>query len=140
MNHYPNHKNWFQRHWKWLAPLVIMLLSIPVFQSSLGGALKDYGTLYTNPSIYENALTQVREYKEASDFLGIPIEVSFLVEGEIRYLNNGNSATMTIPIKGSNTNAKMDVKADKVNGEWVYKLIRIRTKKPKTKIDIINDE
>ena len=114
-----------------------MLLSIPVFNSAIGGALKDYGTLYTNPSLYENALTKVREYKEASDFLGEPIGTLFLVEGEVRYFNDGNSVNMTIPIKGSITKGRMDVQANKVNNVWVYELIRVRTKNPKNSVDII---
>lgn len=133
-------KNWFQRHWKWLMPAIIIVFSIPVFQSSLDGALKDYGTLYANPTLYENALNKVREHEEASEFLGTPIETGFLVEGEVRYSNNGNSVKMAIPIKGSKIKARMDVEANKVNGEWVYKLIRIRTKKPKAQIDVLKTE
>jgi hypothetical protein len=137
LNHYPHQKNWFQRHWKWLVPVIIVLVTIPVFTSSLGGALKDYGRLYTNPSLYENALTKVKEHKKATDILGEPIETGFLFEGEVRYYNMGNSVKMVIPIKGSNLNAKMDIEAHKINGEWVYTRIRVRTKNPKNSVNII---
>jgi hypothetical protein len=93
-------KNWLQRHWKWLIPVIIVLSSIPIFQSSLGSAVKDYGTLYTNPSLYENALEIVKNDEAASNFLGKSIETLFLVEGEVHYFNNGNSVKMTLPIKG----------------------------------------
>ncbi len=140
MNESTHQKNWFQHHWKWLVPAIILLSLIPVLQSSLGGALKDYGTLYTNPSIYENALDIVRGHEEASNFLGTPIETLFLVEGEVQYFNDGNSVKMTIPIKGRKVKGRMDVEADKVNGKWVYALIRVRAKKPKVQIEVLKTE
>ena len=137
MNEFAHQKNWFQRHWKWLVPAILLLSAVPVLQSTLGGALMDYGTLYMNPELYENALTKVREHKKATDILGEPIETLFLVEGEVRYFNDGNLVNMTIPIKGSITKGRMDVQANKLNDEWVYSLIRVRTKKPKNSIYII---
>jgi len=140
MNDFSYQENWFQRHWKWLVPVIILLSAIPVLQSTLGDAIKDYGTLYSNPSLYENALTKVRQHKKASDFLGDPIETLFLVEGEVRYFNDGNSVIMTIPIKGSKIKGRMDIEANKLDDNWVYSLIRVRTKKPKAQIDVLKNE
>ncbi|WP_299223373.1 cytochrome c oxidase assembly factor Coa1 family protein [uncultured Aquimarina sp.] len=53
-----------------------------------------------------------------------------ILEGEVRYSDNNKSVDLSIRIKGSKRKASMDISADKINGEWNYKKINIRIKKP----------
>jgi len=115
------HKNWFQRHWEWLVPTIVFC-----------GVLPYYSMLYTNPS----ALHKVRAHKEASEFLGGPIETLFLVEGEVCYHTDENSVRMTIPIKGKTVKARMDIKAHNVNEESMHNVIAMRTKNLKNKLQL----
>ncbi len=137
MNHY-NQKNWLQIYGRWFVPILIVALIMIFISSPMGNAAKDFGSLYLNPSIYQDALAKVRQHKEASELLGKPIETLFLMEGEVQYYDNRNVVKMTIPIKGSKAKGRMDIEANKINNNWVYERIRVRVKNPKNFVDIID--
>ena len=87
-------KRWFVRNWKWMIPLIgIIALIIVVFSSPVGSEIKGIAAVYTESSVYKNALDKANINEEVIEKLGVLNEIDFLaiVEGSIKYSNNNNS-------------------------------------------------
>jgi len=144
MNELIENKSWIKRNWKWflLASLFCLIVVGTFFSSGLSNNVADITKAYSDNSIYENAMFQVKSNERINELLGDiePIDNMAILEGAIEYSNNNSTINTTIRIKGSKGNGKMDIEADKVNDEWKYKLVNIRIKEPKETIEIINTE
>ncbi|GGG47747.1 hypothetical protein [Bizionia arctica] len=53
-------KSWWKQNWKWLVPIIgIVLLSIfSLLSSGFGGVLGDYTKAYADPELYEGAIAK----------------------------------------------------------------------------------
>jgi len=132
-------KNYWQRHWKWIIPSTLLFLII-FLKSPIGNAVTDIAKVYADASVYENALDEVKANDTAIAILGTiaPIDKFAVVEGAVSYSNNNETVKITIRIKGSENKGKLDIIANKLNGDWVYELIQIRLKAPKKTIVIVD--
>ena len=134
-------KSWWKRNWKWLAPLIgIVLISMVVFFSSgLGTVATDITKAYTDMQLYENALQKVKSNKRVIEVLGEiePIDKLAILEGEVHYTNENQTVNSSIRIKGKKKNARMDILAVRINDEWNYKKINIRIKTPPNEKQLI---
>jgi len=138
-------KSWWKRNWKWFLPIASFTLIAVVlfFSSGLGGHMTDFAQAYSDTELYENAIAKAQRNKKVTNLLGElePIDKLAILEGEVRYSNHNKSVDLSIRVKGSKRKASMDISADKINGEWNYRKINIRIKKPveeKQTIEIIN--
>ncbi|MGS2760630.1 cytochrome c oxidase assembly factor Coa1 family protein [Sinomicrobium sp. M5D2P9] len=131
------HKSWWKRNWKWLAPACGMaLIAIYIFFSSgASGVTSDIVQAYNDTDLYENALKKAASDPRVKDLLGEmePIDKMAIIEGQVQYGNNNNTVHSTIRINGSKGKARMDISANKVNNEWSYSKITIRIKNPPEK-------
>jgi len=167
MNELIENKSWIKRNWKWFLPassFCLIVLGV-FFSSGLSNNVADITKAYSDNSIYENAMLQVKSNERINELLGdiepidnmailegaveysnnnstinTTIDNMAILEGAVEYSNNNSTINTTIRIKGSKGNGKMDIEADKVNDEWKYKLVNIRIKEPKETIEIINTE
>ncbi|WP_040279997.1 cytochrome c oxidase assembly factor Coa1 family protein [Psychroserpens damuponensis] len=127
-------KNWWKRHWKWCVPTTIIILGILLFMfSDLGSAAKDISKAYADKEIFNTAFSKVKANENAVNVLGDlqPIDDLAILEGSVQYTNNNNTFKSSTRIVGSKASGKLDLIADKIDNIWVYKLIKIRVKKPK---------
>lgn len=131
-------KNYWQHHWRWIIPSTLLFIII-VLISPIGNALTDIARVYTDASIYENALDNVKANDEAIGILGTvaPIDKFAIIEGAVSYSNNNETVKITVRIKGSKNKGKLDIIANKLNGDWAYELIQIRLKDPKETIVVL---
>ncbi|WP_025743128.1 cytochrome c oxidase assembly factor Coa1 family protein [Aquimarina pacifica] len=137
-------KSWWKRNWKWFFPLLsFILISIVLFFSSgMGGHMTHFAQAYVDTELYENAIKKAQLNKKVTNVLGElePIDNLAILEGEVHYFNDNKSVDLSIRVKGSKRKASMDIAADRINGEWNYRKINIRIKKPieeKQTIEII---
>jgi hypothetical protein len=137
-------KNWQQRHWKWLIPLIgLILLSIAIFFSSgMNRITADLVKAYADSELYDNALEKVKANQRVTDILGEikPIDKLAILEGEVQFSDDNNAVQSTIRVKGEKLTAMMDITAERINNKWIYKKLNIRIKKPiekKQTIEII---
>jgi len=140
-------KSWWKRNWKWLVSVCgISLFLIGVFiTSGMGEISAHFVRAYSDMTLYNNAIDKVNSVQKVKELLGEiePIDNLAIFEGEVQYSNNNKTVNTTIRLKGTKGYARMDIIADKVNNEWVYKKINIRIKNPPEKkqtIEIIKAE
>ncbi|TXE10752.1 hypothetical protein ES711_02260 [Gelidibacter salicanalis] len=127
-------KNWWQRHKRWFVPTlgIVCLVIGLLISSGLGAIGSDVTRAYTDPALYEDALTQVKLHPEVTKLLGTiaPIDKFAILEGQIQYTNDDQTVNSTVRINGSKGKAKLDISADRVQNEWNYKTIRVRIVSP----------
>ena len=138
MNEQSAKRNIWQRHWKWLMPLVIIILII-FMVSPIGNSITDIAKAYSDSSIYVDAFEKAKSNKQVIEILGTvePIDKFAIIEGHVAYSNNNNSVNITVRIKGSKGKGKFDIAANKVNGTWEYQVLKIRIKEPKHTIVVL---
>ncbi len=137
-------KSWWKRNWKWLIPVIgILLITITVFFSSgMNGIATDLVQAYADTELYENALNKAKSDKRVTELLGEiePIDKLAIAEGEVQYTNENKTVNSTIRIVGNKGKARMDISADRINDEWNYTKINIRIKNPPEKKQTIEIE
>ncbi|MDC7995676.1 cytochrome c oxidase assembly factor Coa1 family protein [Altibacter sp. HG106] len=103
--------------------------------SDLNKVTGDLVQAYADPELYEQAIALANKNTEAQTYLGTlaPIGNMAILEGETRYSNEHQKVTTTVRVKGTKGNARLDIKAARVNDVWQYRLIRLRIKSPPEK-------
>jgi hypothetical protein len=140
------HKNWWQRNWKWCIPFVVITSGlILILFSSIGNTATDISKAYAQKALFKDAFDIVKNHTEASSILGelAPMDNLAILEGSVYYSNDNKSFKSSTRIVGSKARGKMDISADNVDDIWVYKLIKVRVKKPEKQrqtIDILDVE
>lgn len=140
-------KSWWKRNWKWFVTICgIVVITISIFFSSgMGGITNDLFQAYADTELYDNALKKVKSDHRVTELLGEikPIDKLAILEGQVAYTNDNKKVSSSIRVVGAKGRANMDISADLVNNEWVYKKINIRIKNPPEKkqtIEIITTE
>jgi hypothetical protein len=135
------HKSWWNRHWKWIIPAVILFLITVciVLSSKVGSAIFDISQAYSETELYKGAFTKAKENERVKIVLGElkPIDKIAIFEGETSYTNNNTTIKSSIRISGDKGKARLDIIANKINNEWIYNIINVRIKKPVEKKETI---
>jgi len=127
-------KSWLQSHWKWLVPTLLVFFLLAVFFSSgMNKVASDLTNAYTDTELFNNALEKVKANETVVSILGDiqPIDQLAILEGQVNYSKNNTAVKSSIRISGTKRNARLDIIANKVNNEWIYKTLNVRIKKPK---------
>ncbi len=125
-----------QHHWKWFVPTItVIVFLILFFSSGMNKVASDLSNAYSDTELYNDALEKVKANNAAIAVLGEikPIDKLAILEGQVSYSENNTSVKSSIRIIGSKGKARLDIIANKVNAEWVYKTITVRVKQPKDK-------
>ena len=94
--------------------------------------------LYQDDFIYKNAFREINKNEEVHDVFGnlSPISLNFL-EDNVVYSNAHTIVNITTKLKGDKKKGKLDIVAHKFNNKWYYTSIKVRLKKPKRTIYVI---
>ena len=143
MNDLVEHRSWFAENWKWVAPLLTLLVICiyAVSTTKVGEGIATVAKAYNDVPLYEEALEKVKKNKQIVNVLGEiePIDNFAILEGTTFYSNNNNSIKTSIRIVGDKSRGKLDISADKENSQWVYKKIVVRVRDPKQTIIVLEE-
>ena len=132
MNELVEHKSWMQRNRIWFIPIMVLtaIIAFMFFSSGLGGKVKDVGKAYADTSLYDNAMLKVKNNSEAINVLGEikPTDNFAIAEGYVKYSEDNKEVRTTIRIKGTKQKGKLDIYAERKEGTWNYKELKIRIK------------
>lgn len=123
-----------QRHWKWFAPTILVsLLLVVFFSSGLNKMTSDLTLAYSDTELYSKALEKIKTNETVKTILGDiePIDQLAILEGQVNYSEDNTKVKSSIRIIGTKGKAKLDIIANKVETEWIYKTIVVRIKQPK---------
>ncbi|MHA7056678.1 cytochrome c oxidase assembly factor Coa1 family protein [Aquimarina sp. M1] len=140
MTDYIDKKSWWRKNRGWIFGTLILIVGFVItILTILGKPIGDFTKAVVDPSVYNSAYDMVQDDERVITLLGEvqPISIFEVLEGEVRYTEEGK-AMITVGIKGVKQKGKMDIVAFKNNNSWQYQTIRIRTKKPKKVIDVLD--
>ena len=131
-------KSWWKKNWKWVLPLSGCIAACTFVVISLITGVTDLAQAFADPSLYQNALAEANKNEQVILSLGKlgPIDKLAIAEGNAVYSDNNRTVAATVRVSGEKGKGKMDISADKTNGKWQYKNIRIRIKKTGEKIQV----
>ncbi len=134
-------KSWLSRNYKWLVPVIVILM-IAIYglvSSGFGGILSNYTKAYNDPELYEGALKEVRQNERVKTVLGNiqPIDNMTIMNGAVNYSEDNKTVNSTIKIKGDNGKAMLDISAIRAESKWDYTEIKVRIKSPQEKKETI---
>jgi len=136
-------KIWLKQNWKWSVPATILLVFIfgLFLTSNSSEGITDIVQAYNDNSLYEMAIKKANSDKRIIQSIGIiqPIDRLAILEGNTVYSNNNNSVLLSVRIKGTKGNGKLDISADKIRTVWKYKKIIVRNKSPKEEIIVVSE-
>jgi len=102
--------------------------------------MMDYSKVLSDPILYKNAFHIVNEDQRVISLFGDlkPINPLRILEGDIQYQNNHTLVNITVTLKGSKQKGKLDFTAERIDDQWEYNYIRVRTKKPVEEIVVLD--
>lgn len=134
------HKNWFNRNWKWAVPTGGCLLVIILFIAFAGTMFMGVTSLFKDSEPYKNALLKAQTNEVVIEAIGEPIETSGMTKGSINYSNGEGHTNLDIPIKGPKGKAIIRVVADKYSEEWEYILMEVIVSETHEKIPLLSGD
>ena len=135
----PPGRSWWGRNWKWVLPLGCLAPFVLVGGCVAAGIILIFGSL-KNSDAYHKSLEAVRANKEVEDVLGAPIEPSFVVSGNIYVGNSGGRAQVSYDVTGPKGSATVYAVAEKKDGEWTFRSIKVYPKDSGKRIDVRLDD
>jgi len=136
-------ESWLKRNWKWSVPATILFVLIfsLFLTSNSSESISDIIQAYNDNSLYEKAIEIANSDKRTMQKIGIiqPIDKLAILEGNTVYSNDNNSVSLSVRIKGTKGNGKLDITADKIGTAWKYKKIIVRSKNTKEEIIVVNE-
>ncbi|WP_378186757.1 cytochrome c oxidase assembly factor Coa1 family protein [Aquimarina sp. W85] len=123
--------SWISRNYKWILPVGFILLLLAFFLSMTGDATLRVGSVVANPSLVNNAIQQANGNNAVTAEYGnlSPTNSLAIIEGEVIYSNDNKTVDISLWVQGSKRRGKLDLTADYKNDTWHYRMIRMRDKK-----------
>lgn len=135
-------QNWLKRNWKWFLPtiFVIILFFTLIATSTSKNDLANITQAYAENTLFEKAIEKANTNQRVLETTGKinPIDKLAILEGNTMYSNNNKTVKVSVRIKGSKSNGKLDISAHKKGEEWEYNSIIIRIKNPKEEIKVLH--
>ncbi|MBE15970.1 MAG: cytochrome c oxidase assembly factor Coa1 family protein [Dokdonia sp.] len=131
-----DHRNWWQRNWKWALPTGGCLTIIIIFVAMVAyGVYKVTDKFSNNSSIFAFAkvIKTVQENEEVGEVLGKPIEIR--AEG-YDPMGSPEEMNLEIDLDGTAADGTLKVIARKIDEQWVYELITVTVDDSQQVIDL----
>jgi hypothetical protein len=110
------HQSWWKRNWKWALPSG-GCLTILIIIAVIAGITFNSFAKSTSIIAYINVITELQASTEVAQALGKPIEIrDETYDPEL----SSDHLDLKMQLDGQKADGTLIVKADKVDGKWVY--------------------
>jgi len=118
-------RKWHQNPWAWCGcGCCLGVILVPLLLGSLGIGGAFWALRKT--TIQAEALDLAKANPQVVERLGEPLEIGWLMSGNISFENDEGSADYSIPISGPNGKGKLFVEAYREDSEWVFEELFVR--------------
>ena len=128
----PPTTDWLGRNWKWLVPLVCLVVLVLV-----GGFVVSIFAMLKSSDAYSGAVARANSNPNVIAALGSPIAEGFFCTGNISEGCSSGSANLVIPISGPKGEARIYVTASRSLGVWRFDHLVVRVEKTHEQINIL---
>jgi Cytochrome oxidase complex assembly protein 1 len=113
----PRPQTWFERNWKWLVPLLVVVVLF-AFSAFIGGGIYFVESALRSSYPYQVAVKRATESPVVAAKLGTPLHVGWFVSGSLGFNGSEGSASLGIPISGPNGKGSIKVVGKKHANHW----------------------
>ncbi|HET7931551.1 MAG TPA: cytochrome c oxidase assembly factor Coa1 family protein [Rhodanobacteraceae bacterium] len=129
-------RNWWSRNWKWCVPVLCVIVAGAFVAAGVAFLGFIFGMMRSSTP-YQEAMQRTRASPAVIAALGAPIESGWLFSGRIETSNDSGSADIEIPVHGPKGDARVHVRAEKIDGTWHYTIMRVRIDATQQRIDLL---
>lgn len=118
-------RSWWQRHWKWCVPVIVMVLMglcLAMILAVLGAILG----MIKHSTPYRDAVQAARQDTAVQALLGTPIREGWMPSGQINTHNDAGDASLRIALHGPRGEAELAVEATRQAKAWHYQTLEVR--------------
>ena len=110
-------RGWWQRNWKWA-----LALGVPgVILGLVCVAVYAVRALLQNSDVHADAVARARVHPQVTAALGEPVDPGFMPMGHVSIsTGGGGDADLRIPLRGSRSEGRLLVVAERRGGRWHY--------------------
>ncbi|MEY4387080.1 MAG: hypothetical protein RLY20_2363 [Verrucomicrobiota bacterium] len=131
----PTKRSWFERHWKWLVPLlglgaVVALVGFVVFI-----LLIVFGSMKSSDAYQIPVATAVAD-RRVQAALGQPIKPSFFLSGSVHINGTKGDADLSIPISGPNGKGTIYAVGTQAAGQWTFTTLVVEVAATRERIEL----
>jgi hypothetical protein len=120
----PRPKTWFERNWKWLVPLLVVV-ALFVFSAFVGGLIYIVESTLRTSYPYQLAVKRATESPAVAAKLGTPLHIGWFVAGELGFDGSEGSARLGIPISGPKGRGRIKVVGKKHASHWNFETLEL---------------
>tara|TARA_R110000787_G_scaffold15134_2_gene46785 strand:+ start:21656 stop:22090 length:435 start_codon:yes stop_codon:yes gene_type:complete len=137
MNAENDHRNWFQKNWKWAIPSLGCLSVIVVFILLFGAMVGKVTDMFKDSVPYSVGMENLQKNEFVINKLGEPIETDGMFQGNINYEDDFGTADLKIPVKGPKGEGSLMIIAEKNGEKWTYQTMEVSFKDSNEKINLL---
>jgi hypothetical protein len=117
-------KNWFDRNWKWLVPLVavVIVLIVAAFVGTLFYA-KESSLRKSYP--YQVTVRRAKESPQVAATIGTHLQIGWFATGNFNFNGTEGNENISIPISGQNARGHIVVVANKHATHWNFETLEV---------------
>lgn len=133
-------KNWWQRNWKWVVPVVGGIILLGVICTALP-FITLFGIFenFKSSALYQTALKEVNSNPDVVQALGEPIEAGWWVNGSINISGPSGQANLAIPISGPKDSGTLYLIGLKTAGQWRFMTLEVAVDGQDERINLLKD-
>jgi hypothetical protein len=120
----PRPKTWFERNWKWLVPLLIVVFLV-VCGAFVGGVIYFVESALRSSYPYQSAVKRATESPAVAAKLGTPLHIGWFVSGNLGFNGSEGRASLDIPIAGPNGKGSIKVVGKKHANHWNFETLEL---------------
>ena len=87
--------------------------------------------------VSRTAIERARTNAEVADAIGLPVQTGRWVSGSISVTGPSGQADLAIPLNGSHGHGTLYLRAEKIAGEWHYKLLELAVEGKEGRIQLL---
>ncbi len=120
-----NERTWWQRHWKWCVPVILVAL-LGLFLAMILAVLSAILGVIKHSTPYHDAVQIARQDSAVQALLGTPIRAGWMPSGQINTHNDAGEASLRIALHGPRGEAELAVEATRQAKVWHYQTLEVR--------------
>jgi hypothetical protein len=120
----PRPQTWFDRNWKWLVALLVVLASLIVV-SFIAVVLFGVEALIKNSDPYQLAVRRATESPAVAEKIGNPIHIGWFVSGNVNFSGSEGSVNLSIPISGPKGRGHIGVVGKEHAKRWTFETLEV---------------
>jgi hypothetical protein len=120
----PRPRTWFEQSWKWLVPLLVVVVLF-VCSAFMGGLIYSVQSALRSSYPYQLAVKRATESPVVTAKLGTPLHLGWFVSGSLGFNGSEGSASLGIPISGPNGKGSIKVVGKKHANHWNFETLEL---------------